>query len=290
MKIKTVLVVPQNDAEAVMITELARRLGIQLILSQQPHGATLDKEPDIVPLIREGGWDRVAIVEMPGVKNENKIKKMKKELVLIDHHHYTDLDRAHDPKTGKLLPSSLEQFLKIFKVTDAKIKKVGFDPRIVKGIGVLDRGFVWALMNEGYTKADIRKVLDLREEMLSQIHDATLEKKYKERAKLAWKNRKKWKEFFIIEDNTNTPIRERVSYLIALEIGKRTPVIIVERKRGFVYLQESPYALELFEKFGGFTFGMDGNWGYLNQKGKPKISLREVKKYIEGEEKKKNGQ
>ena len=73
---KTVLVVPLNDPEAILIYEIAKAMGIQVIRSAQPHGAALDREPDLVPLIRDGGWKRVVIIEMPGPKVEAKLRAL----------------------------------------------------------------------------------------------------------------------------------------------------------------------------------------------------------------------
>ena len=63
------------------------------------------------------------------------------------------------------------------------------------------------------------------------------------------------------------------------QVGKPVSLIILEYGRGLVYVQESPYALHLFERFGGFTFGLDRNWGYRNGPEK-KITLLDIKKAI----------
>src|SRR3989338_4178592 len=131
-KKQTVLVVPPNDPEAVLISKIAKALEIPRIKSGQPHGASLDKEPKILQKIREGGWERVVVVEMPGPKIEKRLREKGIEVVIIDHHRYDKLDRAVDPKTGKLLPSSLEQFLKILCITDQQLRTAGFDPKLVK--------------------------------------------------------------------------------------------------------------------------------------------------------------
>ena len=75
------------------------------------------------------------MVEMPGPKAEARLRNIGVKLDIIDHHHYTGLSRAHDAK-GRLLPSSLEQFLAMFKITDRQLKSWGMNSRLVRGIGI----------------------------------------------------------------------------------------------------------------------------------------------------------
>lgn len=282
MKKKTVLVIPPNDPEAILIYELAKAMGIQVIRSQQPHGAALDKEPDLLPLIRDGAWERVVIVEMPGPKTEAALCAIGAEVILIDHHHYTGLDRAHDPKTGKILPSSLEQFLRLFRVSDTKLKALGYGPRLVRGIGVMDRGFVWALQKEGYKPKEIDAVLAFRRGLLESEGLLKDEERKDAVARRAWEKRKEWHGYQVVVGTTKEGIRERVSFIVAREVKKPTSIIFDERKRGLIYVQESPKAMDLFRAFGGFTFGLDHNWGYRNGQGKPKVTVAMVKHVLTG--------
>lgn len=280
MSPRSVLLIPPNDPEAVAIYRIAKALGLPVIRSPQPHGATLEEEPDIVALIKEGGWKRVIIVEIPGPKTEEKIRKLGVKLVIIDHHRYANLDRAHDAK-GKLLLSSMEQFLALFKLTPAKLRALGFEPRLIKGIALMDRGFVWALMDAGYSKAEIRKVTDYQMELMGSVRDLSGEMEKRKIVEAAWKKRKKWKGFLVIEDGHDIGIRAGISFLIALNIGKPTPVIMAEKQRGFIYVQESDHAIRLFKEFGGFTFGLDRCWGYKNGGRAKKVTLAAIKKAIE---------
>ncbi|KKW33270.1 MAG: hypothetical protein UY77_C0002G0018 [Candidatus Uhrbacteria bacterium GW2011_GWA2_53_10] len=278
---KTVLIVPPNDPEAVLISQIAKKLEIPRIKSNQPHGASLDKEPKILQKIREGGWKRVVVVEMPGPKTEKRLREKGIEVVIIDHHRYDRLDRAVHPKTGKLLPSSLEQFLKLFRITDRKLKAAGFDPKLVKAIGLMDRGYVWELMKVGYTKAGIRKVIEYQSELMHSVRgDMRNEEKKNQLAREAWEKREVWKKFFIVRAEQPIEIRSRISLIVALEVGKPTPLIIEEAGRGFIYVQESDYAIQLFKKFGGFTFGMDRNWGYRNQGKAARVTVEVVQKFL----------
>lgn len=276
----TVLILPPNDAEAVMIREIARTIGLPMVISQQPHGATLDREPEIVELVRDGGWKRVVVVEMPGAKTEEAIRRLGVRLQIIDHHHYTNLNRAHDPSTGRLLPSSLEQFLSLFLLTDAKLKRLGFKPKLVRGIGIMDRGFLWALEEEGYRKAEVTEVLAERDRLMRRIRDPKSERAFDAIARRAWKNRRRWEGFDIVSCRANIDLRPRVSMIVARQKRRPTPLIVYEPVRKVIYVQESPRAMELFRAFGGFTFGMDRNWGYRMEKGARRVTLVDVKRVL----------
>lgn len=276
---KTVLIVPPNDAEAVMIQRIAQQLQLPMIVSKQSHGASLDKGHDYVSEVRAGDFTHVVVVEMPGPKAEAKLRKLGVKVTLIDHHHYTGLSRAHDAK-GKLLPSSLEQFLKLFRVTDAQMKRWGFDPRLVKGIGIQDRGYVWSLQDEGYSKAQIKQVMDFHDSLIAHLRNPKTDARKDRLALDAWKRKKKWREFWIISTRADVQLRPKLSRIVVEEIGRPTSMIIVEHGRGLIYVQESPYALHLFERFGGFTFGLDRNWGYRNDSEK-KVTLSDVKRAID---------
>lgn len=278
-KNQNLLIVPINDAESILVSQLAEKIGLQVLSSRQTHGASLDKGRDYFPIIKKGKYKKVIVVEMPGIKTENELKKLGVDLVIIDHHHYTGLDRAHD-STDRILPSSLEQFLKMFKITDARLKKFGLDPKLVRGIGIHDRGFVWALQKEGYSKSDIERVLEYHDSLISQIRNTKTESRKQAVAKRAWQKRKKWNDYFIVETKADIQLRPRLSRIVAEEFGKPTPLIIIERKRGLIYVQESDRAMDLFRAFGGFTFGADRNWGYRNEKSNPRVTLRDVQKVL----------
>ena len=283
----TVLIIPPNDPEAVMIFMLAKAMGLSVIESLQPHGASLDKEKNMEKKIRSGGWKNIVIVEMPGPRTESRLRRMGVEVVIIDHHHYDHLDRAHDPKTKKLLPSSLEQFLKRFRIDDKKMCRLGFEPKFVRGIGIMDRGFVWALREEGYKESDMYRVLAYRQELMRPYLNQKTEAQKERITKEVWKQRTEWNGFTIVIGRGKTELRPRLSLLIALKVKKPIPLILFERGRGLVYVQESPYALALFRKFGGFTFGMDRNWGYQNTPGVSKVTLVDIKRFLKKEIEKK---
>ncbi len=275
----TILIIPPNDAEAIMITKLAEAMGLSILKSEQTHGASLDKGKDVVALVKKGKYQTVIVVEMPGIKTEAKLKKLGVDLVIIDHHHYTGLDRAHGPN-GKMLPSSLEQFLKLLKLTNAKIKSLGFDPMLVRMVGVMDRGYIWALQDEGYTKKQIAQFLAFQDALIAPLLNPKTEATKNRATETAWKNRKAWNGYFIVESHADVQLRPRLSRIVAVEIGKPTSLIIVEHKRKLIYVQESKFAMKLFQAFGGFTFGVDHNWGYLNAPGKKNVGLGDVKRIL----------
>ncbi|MBI4437520.1 hypothetical protein HY631_01065 [Candidatus Uhrbacteria bacterium] len=262
-----------------MIQRLAQKLELPTALSRQRHGASLDRGRDYVRDVKAGGYSRVIVVEMPGVKAEARIRKLGVKLIVIDHHHYTGLSRAHDKK-GRLLPSSLEQFLEMFQVTDAQLTRWGFVPRLVRGIGIQDRGYVWALQEEGYSRVEIKAVMAFHDELIVHLRNPRTDAKKDRLARAAWQRKKTWHEFLVITTRADLQLRPRLSRLVVEEIGRPTPLIVVEYGRGLIYVQESPYALHLFERFGGFTFGLDRNWGYRNE-GKQKVTLMQVQQAIE---------
>jgi len=274
------LLVPLNDPEAVLIAMLAKAFGIPLIESRQPHGASLDQEPEIVKKIQAAGWKRVRIVEMPGLKTEATLRRRGTEVEVIDHHAYGNLDRSRHAKTRKSLPSSLEQFLTRFRITDARLCARGFDPKFVRGIGIMDRGFVWALQEEGYSASDIREVLRYRDQLMRPYTDPREETKERGAADRAWKQRKMWKGFLVVTTGSVYGIRWRISERIASHLKHPVPLMLWAPKRGVIYVQESAFSERLFQKFGGFTFGTKRNWGYKNEPGKRRITLKDVKQMI----------
>lgn len=278
---KTLLVVPLNDPEAMLISAIAEELGMDQYKSKQAHGARLDRIRSLPKRLKEGGYERVIIVEMPGVKTERKIIKAGIELVIIDHHHYTDLDRAHHPKTGKLLSSSLEQFLKLMRVGDSKLKKMGFDPKLVRAVGIMDRGYVWALKRKGYSARDIERVFAYLDELMGIKRNAREERAKNKLAKKVWKARTEWHGYEVVVSNETEGLRGRISKFIFEEVGMPLSLILEEKKRNVIYVQESEHSYELFEQFGGFTYGMDRNWGYKNGKGVKQVGLAEVKAFLE---------
>ena len=281
---KTVVIVPTNDAEAVLIALLAEKKGFDVLRSRQSHGASLDKGRNYAQEIQKGGWERVIVVEMPGLKTEEHIRELGCELVIIDHHNYTGLERARNPHTHQYLPSSLEQFLRVARITQAHMRCWGLSPKLVKGIGLFDRGFVWELKKQKYTPKDIQEVLRYERELMGERED----QKRQEATQKAWKEHRRWKTFFLVENESIYLLRGSLSLFLALKRKKPTPLILWEKKHRRFYVQETAYAQALYKHFGGFTYGTHKHWGYRNDQEHHQITLQEILDFLEREMKHKN--
>jgi hypothetical protein len=279
---KSLVIVPVNDVEAALIARIAKAANIDVSISRQQHGASIDRGRDYVKILKEGDWDEVVIVEMPGLTTEEKVEKMGIDVVIIDHHNYTGLIRAKCPRSGRMLKSSLEQFIKHFKFTDAKLKKLGFDPVLVKGVGIFDRSYIWGLQEEGYSAKQIEQVMDYQDLLMDDVPGHKHQEERIKAAKKIWEKKRKWKEYFIVENETSYHLRSHLSLLAAREFKKPTPLIVHEKKLKRIYVQECKDSMRLFEVFGGFTYGTHQNWGYRNDRELKKVSLVDVKKILEG--------
>lgn len=279
LKESTLLIVPTNDPEAVQIWHIAKAMGMPTLRSRQGHGATLDKEKQLLKRVKGAGCKRVVIVEMPGPKAEASLRRAGFEVAIIDHHEYTGLDRAHDAK-GRRLRSSLEQFRALFRLTDAKLKKLGFAPRMVRAIGIQDRGFVWALLKEGYAWKEVRGIFEKMDRLMDEVRDPAHEEEKMAEAQRAWDAREEWDGYYVVHGRGKANLRVRLSRIVALAERKPTALLIVEGDRGFIYAQESDDAEALFRRFGGFTFGMGRNWGYKNVGAKRKVTLSMVQAFL----------
>jgi hypothetical protein len=132
---------PCNDGESKVIVDICRRLGIDLRISEQPWGATLDREP-LANLT--GLKKKVAIVEMPSLKKEKELEAQGHELYIIDHHYY--------PKIGldrRKSESSLEQIAKLFNYELTRMEK---------GIAINDRDYIFGMLDAGYSIPEIREI------------------------------------------------------------------------------------------------------------------------------------
>ncbi len=276
----TLLIVPPNDEEAYLIAELGERKGYRVHRSSQPHGARLDREPHLLSVVKESGADTVMIVEMPGVEIEEKIRAMGKHLVIIDHHNYADVERAYAPD-GSTLPSSLEQFLSYAGIEDVHLRRFGYEPDLVRGVGLWDAGYIWGVMEAGYSKERALEVAAFKDELAEKVGAAEADPVNQREAKRAFEDREKFEDYFVVVSAHPTArIRSSLSRLFAFTYWKPIPAIISERGGERLYVQETDRALDLFHRFGGFTFGTDRNWGYDNEIENEKVALGEVKAFL----------
>jgi len=253
----TVLICPRNDEESLLIIKIAKALGISMIISKQGHGATLDKEQDLIESIKQidSQASAVAIVEIPGVQAEEELRSSGIEVHIIDHHQYNELDRLNDQ-------SSLEQFLELYDINDDELEDAGFDLMLVHAVAAVDRGFLWELQKIGLSEEDQKRAVQYIKELVYEL--GFKERKEEEaQARIAWEARKEQDGFLIIEsDNDDIDIRDAVSYFVFDEIGKPMPTIIKQGNEK-LYAQEISDSKKLIEKFGGFLFGGGKCWGMI---------------------------
>ncbi len=265
MILDTVLLVPENDVESQTILEIATKVGIPILKSEQPHGARLANEPNLLARLDHSTNQvanhstnpvdihrRLAIVEIPGPLLEESLRQAGWEVIIIDHHRYDELDRRNPL-------SSLEQFLVIFQITPADLDNLGFDPRIIFGLGVMDRGFVWGLSPAGFSiseSAQVRVEYRRRKNLLKGENAILIQS-----VKRAWETREQQDGVYIIRsDNKEHHIREEISFLLA-ESHELPPPAIIYEGDGRVTVQDCAQAPLLFTHFGGYTFGNDLCWG-----------------------------
>ncbi len=250
----SIIISPKNDVESLTIVSLAEALHIPCIVSAQPHGATLDAEPNLVDRIRETNpvAHDIVIVEMPNVSTEDKLRELGFDVHVVDHHRYESLDRMKKE-------SSLEQIRVLFDMDDTTLRIAGFDPVLIRGVGLIDRGFVWELAKENVPEADRKRMIaHYREQNAILDPDQAKEEKA---AMSAWKKREEIDGVIVVTiPNPALRIREAISFLAAQDFSE-APVTVIYQPGRIVYIQETPTALALQQTFGGFTFGQNLCWG-----------------------------
>lgn len=140
------LITPCNDGESKAIVEICKSLGLDVRISKQAWGATLDREP---AGNLQGLRKKVVIVEMPSLNAEKMLEEIGHEVLVVDHHYY--------PKIGldrRKPDSSLEQ---VARLLGYKLS------RKEKGIAINDRDYIFGLLDAGYTIPEIKEIrrLDL---------------------------------------------------------------------------------------------------------------------------------
>jgi hypothetical protein len=262
----TLLLCPKNDEESLQILKIAAAAKIPTVTSDQPHGARLYNEPNLIARLKQADPDarRVAIVEIPGPSVEDELRSIGYEVVIIDHHRYDELDRMQHL-------SSLEQFLAIFELTDARLQELGFDPVLVRGVGMIDRGFVWELKKEGLSPADQKRIRDHYVSLMNELGSPAAGSV--EEAKRAWEAREQVGELMIVKSRrADVKIREALSFVLA-DLYDLPPQVLIFEGNGRISLQDSDFAPKLHQAFGGFTFGQDRCWGFQPEPGRPAPTL-----------------
>lgn len=266
------LVTPMNDAESIMIGNIARALSIKTIVSRQDHGASLDLEPNIVERIGDIALGTVWIVEIPGPATERAITATGREVCVIDHHRYgKDLDRSHGAD-GSLLPSALAQFLTLTKVTDRELAAWGWGPKTVRGLGIFDASYARGLREAGYMPNDIKQVIALRNLLLSGFIGEDFDAQ-RAAAREAWKSLEVAASMNVWRAQSRCPIRAEFGILSIEEDFDYEPNIVVEYEGRQIFVQNvDPRLVEyllLHVKGKTFSYGDNRNFGVDNTKGHP---------------------
>jgi hypothetical protein len=260
-----VLVCPDNDPESRLILLLAYRMQMCVIRSGQGLGATLERERgDIVELIKTTLRPKVWIVEIPGQEIEARLQDAGLEVVIIDHHSYGDLDRSRS-SDGSLLPSSLDQFMTLANVDDARLRTWGFDPIVVHGIAIMDARFVQGLREEGFTHEHICRVLDFRRDC-SRAGFPDFDKA-EAAAREAWRVRRTVADYNVVVGTSEVSIRGAVSTITIYEDCDTKPLIVVDKGGAEIFVHNvDPSVVDVLRSAfpNGFTFGTGRCWGVNN--------------------------
>lgn len=250
----SLIISPRNDVESMTIIALAEALHIPCIVSAQPHGATLDVEPGLIDRIREANpvAHDIVIVEMPSIAKEDALRELGFDVHIVDHHRYETLDRMQKE-------SSLEQIRTLFDMSDVTVAAAGFDPVLIRGVGLIDRGFVWELAKEHVPEADRKRMIAYYRERHAVLDPNRGEEERE--AKRAWKQRQIVEGVVILtSERKDLSIRDAISFCVAEEHAV-PPVVVIYQPGRIAYVQDTGTALALQRAFGGFTFGQDLCWG-----------------------------
>ena len=269
-RIDTILLCPKNDEESLQIIKIAQALEIPTLVSDQPHGAKLDKEQNLVERLKGVSVDasRVVIVEIPGPEVEQQLRNAGYEVTIVDHHRYDDLDRTNDK-------SSLEQFLETFDINDGQLVDLGFDPTMIRGLAAMDRGFLWELKRIQPDKALCDKAIEYYRDLTLEMGPERRARE-EEVARQAWDARREQDGLIIVESEvSDVSFRDALSYLVAKTYDEPRQVVIRQGSRR-MYVQDTDSAGALHDRFGGFLFGGERCWGILVEGSRSLPSVDEV--------------
>ena len=158
----TTLVIPDNDGEAHLVIEIAKKLGLDVRVSSQAWGARLDQELKENPNVLSDSKKTILVFEMPSKEQEEKLRQQGLSIEIIDHHQYQDDDRSKEE-------SSLEQFLQKLNLNDKQLQDLGLDPKFVKGIAINDKSYIYGLRQAGYSDEEIKKIREF--DVRAQLKD-----------------------------------------------------------------------------------------------------------------------
>ncbi len=274
-----VLLCPDNDSEAHTILALAEKAGIAIIRSEQPHGAKLELEPDLDSKLISFGKSEIWIVETPGIEKEEKLRKRGFIVKIIDHHTYNDIDRLIDPITNTRKPSSLEQFITLANISDDEIKTWGFDPKTIRGIGIMDARYVQGLREANYTQEEMNLVYKMQREITAATRPDFA--KVLATAEEDWKNRTEWNGYLIIQSKHGGDMRSAISEVSIYNNADTIPMIISTGDGEKISVQNVTTEIvnKLKENIKGedtYSFGSGRCWGADNKNHDKKVTLQDV--------------
>ena len=251
----TIVLVPKNDPESLLICQLCEALKIPLLVSHQPHGATLHMESNLVERLSQvhASAKKLVIIEIPGPVEESELQLQGFSIIVIDHHRYDGLDRMN-------AKSSLEQFIVYFDITNIDLARAGFDPELVQGVGVIDRSFVWGLTPDMCDSIMRVRMIDYYLSLSDQL-DHGSRKKTEVIAKEALAQAVTENGFIVVKNpKPGSRIREALSFEIARQYPNPVATLLIDEE--VIYVQESARAKEMYEQFGGFMYGGEERcWG-----------------------------
>ncbi len=232
----TSVITPSNDGESVMIVDIARKLGFDVRVSIQKWGARLENEQEQT---FSELMENVIIIEIPWPAKEAELGR-KHKVFIIDHHVYGDINRSN-------VKSSLEQFAEL----------VGYQlNRWEKGIALNDRGYIYALQEEGYSDKEIKETrqFDLTAQGYQKEDFERLEDDYI----LGYSFDDK---FYIVETmNEKTSYLNDIHFFHKKELHRDIGLIIISRnpkisKWKISFSGKPAIVKALYKKFGGYYGG-----------------------------------
>jgi hypothetical protein len=175
--------------------------------------------------------------------------------------------------------SSLEQFRELFDLNNTKLTELGFDPKMIAGVGAIDRGFLWELKNEDLNEDERKQAIAYYRSLTMELGGERRERE-EALAQIVWKDRVEDDGIIILRsDDDTTSIRDALSFIVAEHYPEHPPQTIILQGSRRVYVQESEKAKQLHDNYGGFTFGRDACWGKLSD-GEALPSLEDILKVI----------
>ena len=203
---------------------------------------------------------------------------------IIDHHTYGTLDRLNDPHSRLRNKSSLEQFLDEAGITDEELREWGYEPKVVRGLGIFDDRFAQGLRDEGYASQEIAAVIALSTGFSSEMNPS-----FEEIAKAAeedWKNRELWRGYVVVRSDFRLDVRGAISHIMIREGVDARPHIISSCSGKKIFVQQvDPSVVERLQHGippeNTFTYGAGRCWGYDAKMGPVTVKLDQVLKALE---------